>query len=164
MVAVVAGDGLEHGLEGEAAALGMAGWPGEIFRLDGGEEAYVPGAESFVGGLGGGEVAGGVTVAPAILVEGLKHWIVGGEGLTQAPAPDDLAVGEVGHEFAEAPLVLAGRAVDLVESVGGEELAEVRGGGADDVDGLVAFKVMRVGIFFHGDDGSTQLRGNAARC
>ena len=156
MVSIVARYGLEDELQGEVAAFRMRGGAGEVFGLKGGEESNVPGANGFVGGLGGGEVVGGVAIAPAILIEGLERWIVCGERLAKAPAPDDLGVGEVGHQLAKAPLLLARGAVDLFRSVGGEELAEACGCLADDVNGVVAVKVMRVRILFHEVDGSTR--------
>ncbi len=155
VMAVVAGDGFEDGLEGEGAAFGVGGRSDEVGGLNGGEEADVPGAEGLVGGLGGGEVEGGVAVAPAVLVEGLEGRAIGGEGLADAPAPDDLTVGEVGHELAQAPLIGAGGAVDLIGRIRGEEIVEPRRGGGDDVDGVVAFEVMGVGIFFHANDATT---------
>ncbi len=162
VVAIVAGDGFEDELQGEIAALRVGGGAGEVFGSDGGEQADVPGADGLVGGLGGGEVVGGVAVAPAILIEGLERGCVGGEGLAEAPAPDDLGVGEMRHQLPEAPLVLAGGVVDLLGGVRGEELAEAGRGGADDVDGVVAFEVVGVRILFHGttvarDDGAPAL-------
>ena len=158
VVAVVAGDRFEDDLQGEVAALGMGGGAGKVFGLDRGEEANVPGANGLVGGLGGGKVVGGVAVTPAILIEGLERGIVGAQGLAKAPAPDNFCVGEVRHQLAEAPLVLAWGVIDLFGGIGGEELAEMRGGFADDVDRFATFKVVSVWVFFHEDDGSTRLR------
>lgn len=163
VMAVVAGNGFEDDLEGDRAALGVGGGTGEIVGLYGGEEADVPGAEALVGELRRGEVVGGVAVAPTILIEGLEGGVVGGEGLADAPAPHEFAIGEVGHELAEAPLLFAWGVIDLFRGVGGEELAEVGGGFADDTDGFAAFEVVRVGILFHGDDATTVMWTMLAR-
>ncbi len=113
MVDVVASHGFYDGPEGHGSALGVGGGVVTVVLGDGGEEAQVPGAGGLEEGEGGVEVVGGVALGPAILVEGLDDGVLLAEGLAEAEAEDDLAVGEVADDLADAPLAGRGRVIDL---------------------------------------------------
>ena len=112
VVDVVAGHGFDDGPEGHGAAFGVGGAAVAVFLGDGVEEEQVPVAGGLEEGQGGFELVGCVAFGPGVLVEGLDDGVGlverGGEGLAQAEGEDDLAVGEVGDDLADAPLARGG--------------------------------------------------------
>lgn len=113
MIDVVAGHGLDDGPEGHGAALGVSGGAVAVGFVDGGEEFQVPVAGSGEERERRGEVVGGVTPGPVLLVEGLNDGVLFAEGLAETEAEDELAVGEVGDDLADAPFTEGGLCVGL---------------------------------------------------
>jgi hypothetical protein len=105
----------------------VGGAAAAVVVRDGGEEEEVPVAGGLKESHRGFELIGAVTCGPDVLIEGLDD-VVGlaerrGEGLAEAERKDDLAVGEVGGDLADAPFAGGGVSVDLG---GGEVGGEVR--------------------------------------
>ena len=105
--------GFYDGPEGHGSSFGVGGGVVAVFLGDGGEEAQVPDACGPVEGQGGVEAVGGVALGPALLVEGLDDGVLFAEGLAETEAEDDLTVGQVGGDLADAPFAGLGRSVDL---------------------------------------------------
>ena len=136
MVNIVASHGFDDGPEGHGSAFGVCGGVAAVLLGDGGEEAEVPVAGCLVEGQGGVEVVGGVTVGPALLVEGLDDSVLFAEGLTEAEAKNGLAVGEVSDDLADAPFAGFGRPVDLRWGERGRKSAQVVDSGRQNRDRL----------------------------
>ena len=132
MVNVVAGHGFDDGPEGHGAALWVGGSAVAIFLGDGGEEEQVPVAGGLEEGERGFELVGCVALGPGVLVKGLDDGVRlierGCESLAEAEGKNDLAVGEVGDDVADAPLAWGRRSIDLgTGEIGGERLEALGG-------------------------------------
>lgn len=154
MVDVVSAHGLDDGPEGHGAALGMGGGPVAVGLGHCGEEPEVPVTDGGEGGKAGGDVVGGVALAPDALVEGLDDGMVSGEGLTEAEGKDQLAVGQVGDDLANGPLARCGSVIDLGGGEWSDEAANAIGSGRDDGDRVLVAEIGGVGIQFHACDGT----------
>lgn len=159
VVDVVAGHGFYDGCEGHGAALGMSGLALAVGFGGGGDEFDVPVAGGLEEDDGGGEVVGGVALAPDGLIEWLDLGMVFAEGLAEAEGEDDFAVCEVSDDFADAPFAGGGRVFDLSFGERREELMEVAGRGCENGERRLAGKEFGVGIQFHGETVS-RLMGN----
>jgi hypothetical protein len=150
VVDIVAGHSFYDGPEGHGAALGVSGGAVAVFLRDGGEEEQVPVAGCLEEGETGFKVVGGVAFAPGFLVEGLDDGVglveLGCEGLAEAEAEDDLAVSQVGDDFADAPLARGRGSIDLGSGQAGSEGLETLGGGGQDGDRVLSVKVLGVGV------------------
>jgi hypothetical protein len=150
VVDVVAGHGFYDGPESHGAAFGVGGAAAAVLLRDGGEEEQVPVASGLEESERGFEVVGCVTFGPGVLVEGLDDGVglgeSGGEGLAEAEGEDDLAVGEVGDDVADAPLAGGGGSVDLSSCEAGGEGLETLGGGGEDGDGVLTVQVAGVRV------------------
>ena len=150
VVDVVAGHGFYDGPEGHGAAFGVGGAAAAVVLRDCGEEEQVPVAGGLEESERGFEVVGCVTFGPGVLVEGLDDGVGlgegGGEGLAETEGEDDLAVGEVGDDVADAPLAWGRRSINLgTGEIGGEGL-ETLGGGGENRDRVLTVQVGRVGV------------------
>ena len=150
MVDVVAGHGFDDGPEGHGAAFGVGGAAVAVFVGDGVEVEQVPVAGGPKEGDCGFELVGLVAFGPGLLVEGLDDGVGlverGGEGLAEAEGEDDLGVGEVGRDFANAPLARGRAGVDLRAGKAGGESVDARGRGGEHWDGILAVEVLGVRI------------------
>jgi hypothetical protein len=150
MVDVVAGHGFNDGPEGHGSAFGVGGGSVAVVVGDGGKEEQIPVAGGVEEGHCGFEVVGLVARGPSVLIEGLDDGVGlvegGGEGLAETEGKDDLAVGEVGGDLADAPLAGGGVGVDLGFGEAGGEGAEMPGGGGEDGEGIAASKVTGVRV------------------
>jgi hypothetical protein len=149
VVDVVAGHGLDNGPEGHGAALGVSGGAVAVGLVDGGEEFQIPVARGGEECECGGEVVGGVALGPHLLVEGLDDGVLFAEGLAEAEAEDEFAVGEVGDDLADAPLAGGGRRVGLGGGEGLGDSAEMVSGRGDDGNGVSTFEEFSVRVEVH---------------
>jgi hypothetical protein len=108
VVEVVAGHDLDERPEGLFAALGVGDGLGAVGGGERADEGDVPLAQRLEAADGLGERVGGVDGGPGVLIKGLEDGVGFAVGLAQAPAPGDLAVGEVGDDLAEVPLAGGG--------------------------------------------------------
>ena len=150
VVDVVSAHGFDDGPEGHGAAFGVGGGAAAVLVGDGVEEEEVPIAGGSEEGQGRLELVDCVALCPGVLVEGLNDGVRlterGSEGLAQAEGEDDLAVGEVGDDLANAPLARGGRGVDLLGGEVGGEVVDAIGRGFEDRDGILTVKVAGVGV------------------
>src|SRR5580704_12088630 len=150
VVNVVAGHGFYDGPEGHGAAFGVGGAAAAVVLRDGVEEEQVPVAGGLKESERGLEVVGGVAFGPGVLVEGLDDGVGlgkgGSEGLSQTEGEDDFAIGEVGHDVADAPLARGGGSVDLGAGEACGKGLETCGGGGEDGDGLLTVQVARIRV------------------
>jgi hypothetical protein len=150
VVDVVAGHGFYDGPEGHGAAFGVGGAASAVVLRDGGEEEQVPVAGGLEESECGLEVVGCVTFGPGVLVEGLDDGVGLGEGgresLAEAEGEDNLAVGEMGDDVADAPLAGCGGSVDLSAGEAGGEGLETLGSRGEDGDGVLTVQVAGVGV------------------
>lgn len=145
----MAGHGFDDGPEGHGAALGVGGLALTVGFGGGGDEFEVPVAGGVKEHHGRGEVVGCVTVGPDALVKWLDLGLIFAEGLAEAEAEDDLAVGEVRDDLSDAPLSGRGRVLKLCFGERGEELMQGAGGGIQNWQGLSAIEEFSVRIEFH---------------
>jgi len=128
VVDVVTGHCFDDGPEGHGSAFGVGGGAVTIVLGDGGEVEEIPVAGGLEEREGGFEVIGAVALGPGLLVEGLDDGVglIGRsrEGLAEAEGEDELAVGEMGGDLADAPLVGRGTGVDLCACEGSGEGVE----------------------------------------
>jgi len=150
VVDVVARHGFYDGPKGHGATLGVGGGAAAVVLGDGCEEEQVPVAGGLEEGERGFELVGCVAFGPGVLVEGLDDGVRlierGCESLAEAEGEDDLAVGEVGDDVADAPLAWGRRSINLgTGEIGGEGL-ETLGGGGENRDRVLTVQVGRVGV------------------
>ena len=146
VVDVVAGHGFDDGPEGHGAALRVGGGAVAVVLGDGGEEEQVPVAGGGEEGQCGFRSVGGVAFGPGVLVEGLDDGVLLGEGLAEAEGEDELTVGEVGDDLADAPFAGGRGRVELRAGEAGGEGVEALCGGGKDGDGVLAVQAAGVRI------------------
>ena len=158
VVQVVTGHGLDDILERHGTAFGVGHLAEKVGLAAAADEPEIPlagGAEEL---KRRGQGVDGVTRGPGVLVEGLNDGVGLGQGLSQAEAVDELAVGEVGDDLARAPLAGSNGRGDLLRGEAADRLVdEARRGGEDGAGVLIAEKA-GVGVEGHGDDGTMSLR------
>jgi len=146
----VARHGFDDGPEGHGAAFWVGGGAVAVVAGDSGEEEQIPVAGGLEEGHCGFELVGLIARGPGVLVEGLDDGVGlverGSEGLAETEGEDDLAVGEVGGDLADAPFVWCGVSVDLCFRETGGEGTDAFGGGGEDRDGVAVTEVAGVGI------------------
>lgn len=135
VVQVVAGHGVEDGLEGERTAFGMVGFACEFGFAQAAYQLQVPLPERAKERECGGQIVVRIVLGPGVLIERLDEdlglaLLRAGEGLAQAEAEGNFAVGQVGDDLADTPLTGRDRRLDLLggEAAGGL-MEETRGGG-----------------------------------
>ncbi len=151
VVEVVAGHGFDDGPEGHGAAFGVGGASFALFVADFVEQQEVPGAGGFEEVERGVDVEVCVALRPFFLVEGLDHRMVFGEGLAEAEAEDDLAIGEVGNDLAGGPLCAGLAEFNLLVGDALEQGVQFGGGLGDDFEGIAVAQEVCVGVQVHAD-------------
>jgi hypothetical protein len=150
VVDVVAGHGFDDGPEVHGAAFGVGGGAAAVVVGDGGEEEQVPVAGGLKESQCRFELVGAVARGPGLLVEGLDDGVglveMRRESLAEAEGEDDLAVGEVGGDLADAPFARGGAGIDLGVGQACGEGAEARDGGVQDGEGLLAAEINGIRI------------------
>lgn len=97
----------------------------------------------------GGQGVGGVAHGPEVLVEGLDDGVNLGEGLAEAEAVDELAVGEVRDDLAGAPLSEGDGGGDLLRGEPAAGLVDETGRGGEDSAGVLVGEEAGVGVEGH---------------
>jgi hypothetical protein len=150
VVDVVAPHGFDDGPEGHGAAFGVGGAAVAIFVGDSVEVEEIPVAGGLEESEGGFELICAVAFGPGFLVKGLDDGVRlaerGGEGLAEAEGEDDLAVGEVGDDFGDAPFAGRGTGVELGAGEAIGEGVDALGGRVEDREGVAAAEVNGVRI------------------
>jgi hypothetical protein len=163
MVDVVASHGLDQRPEGHGATLGVGRRMVTVFFGDRGEQPKVPVAGGPEEGQCGVEIVGGVARGPGLLIEGADERMFLAEGLAQAKAEDEFAVGKVGDDLADAPLPRSGGTVDLRAGERGGERGEVVGGGNKNGNWFLTGQEFLVGVQLHGETVSRRYGRSLAK-
>lgn len=154
VVEVVAGHGFEIDLEGQGTALWVGQLAGEIGLAAVADEFEVPLARGAEELERGGQAIGGVARGPGVLVEGLDDGVDLGEGLAEAKAVDEFAVGEVGDDLAGAPLTGGDGCGDLLWRELANGLVDEARSGGEHGPGILVGEKACIGVESHGNDGS----------
>src|SRR6185437_12139691 len=111
----------------------------------------------------GVEIVSGVARSPGVLIEGADERMFLAEGLAQAKAEDDLAVGKVSGDLANAPFTRSRSTVDLRAGERGGKRGEMVGSGRKDGNWFLTGQEFLVRVEFHGETVSRRADESAMK-
>lgn len=145
----MAGHSLNLRPEGHGTAFRVRRGTVTVFFGDGREKPEIPIACRFEEGQCGIEIVGAVALGPGILIEGTNERVFQAEGLAETEAEDDLAIGKMGGNLADAPFTRGWRLVDLRARERRSQLVKPVGGRGEDGNRFLAGQESLVGVQFH---------------